>query len=341
MRTLLIASLEPHAGKTGIAAALTQRLAYEGRRVLALRLGAAGDARAAADAGFFATLPGARGRGGAPLPADSVSGDIARLAEDGSAIVEAPDGADVASLANALNASAILIHRGLPSDDDTLRLQNLALELGDRFLGVVLTALPKRAVAPARAALDEAALPALAVLAEDRLLYAPTIGEIADILHANLLLGEEAEDNVIEELMIGPVSVDPGQAYYTRRGHKAVIARSDKTDSQLAAMQTDTDCLILTGGFNPSPYTLDRASNEEIALMVAPGDTQTTVRALEEMYGRSHFVSETKLERMAELLRDELDFEPIGAALGPHPLPLSQSWERGDSGLGRSVCASG
>ncbi|HLZ70588.1 MAG TPA: DRTGG domain-containing protein [Dehalococcoidia bacterium] len=315
MRTLLIASLEPHAGKTGIAAALTQRLAYEGRRVLALRLGAAGDDRAAADARFFATLPDARGRGGAPLPADSAGPEIARLAEDGSAIVETPDGAEIAGLANALTASVIAVHRGAPAEDETLRLQNLALALGARFLGVVLTALPKSGVAPARTALDEAALPALAVLPEDRLLYAPTIGEIADLLHAHLLLGEAAEDNVIEELMIGPVSADPGQPYYTRRARKAVIARSDKTDSQLAAMQTDTDCLILTGGLNPSPYTLDRASNEEIALMVAPGDTQTTLRALEDVYGRSRFVSETKLERMSQLLHDELDFAPIGAAL--------------------------
>ncbi len=316
MRVLLIASLEPHAGKTGIAAALTQRLAYEGRRVLALRLGATADERATADARFFATLPGARGRGGAPLPPYSDAEAITALTEGGNAIVEAPDGTEIATLANRLDAAVILVHRGVPSEDDTLQLQNLALELGDRFLGVVLTALPKSAVAPARAALDEAALPALAVLPEDRLLYMPTIGEIADLLHANLLLGEEAEDTVIEELMIGPVSADPGQAYYTRRGRKAVVARSDKTDSQLAAMQTDTDCLILTGGFNPSPYTLDRASNEEIALMVAPGDTQTTLRALEDIYGRSRFVSETKLERMSELLRDTLEFEPIAAALG-------------------------
>lgn len=317
MRALLIASLEPHAGKTGIAAALTQRLAYEGRRVIALRLGAAADDRAVADARYFATLPGARGRGGAPLPPDASAEAIASLTEGGRAIVEAPDCADaeIAALASRLDAGVVIVHRGAPNEDETLHLQNLALELGDRFLGVVLTALPKSAVPSARAALDEAALPALAVLPEDRLLYMPTIGEIADTLHANLLLGEAAEDTVIEELMIGPVSADPGQPYYTRRGRKAVVARSDKTDSQLAAMQSDTDCLILTGGFNPSPYTLDRASNEEIALMVAPGDTQTTLRALEEIYGRSRFVSETKLERMTELLRDGLDFEPIGAAL--------------------------
>lgn len=315
MRALLIASLEPHAGKTGIAAALTRRLAFEGRRVLALRLGAAADDRASADARFFATLPGARGRGGSPLPPDASPEAIASLTEGGHALVEAPDNIDIPALGNQLDAAAILVHRGVPSEDELLRLQSLALELGGRFLGVVLTALPKSAVAQAQAALDDAALPALAVLPEDRLLYAPTIGEIADLLHARLLLGEEAEDTVIEELMIGPISADPGQPYYTRRGHKAVVARSDRTDSQLAAMQSDTDCLILTGGFNPSPYTLDRASNEEIALMVAPGDTQTTLRALEEIYGRSRFVSETKLERMAELLKDALDFEPISAAL--------------------------
>src|SRR5579885_947510 len=125
MRVLLIASLEPHAGKTGIAAALTQRLAYEGRRVLALRLGATADERATADARFFATLPGARGRGGAPLPPYSDAEAITALTEGGNAIVEAPDGTEIATLANRLDAAVILVHRGVPSEDDTLQLQNL------------------------------------------------------------------------------------------------------------------------------------------------------------------------------------------------------------------------
>src|SRR5205085_7118012 len=114
--------------------------------------------------------------------------------------------------------------------------------------------------------------------------------------------------------MINPITTDPGQAYFSRRGNKAVITRSDKTDLQLAALQTNTDCLILTGGLMPSPYTLDRAANEEITLVLTKENTRATVSRLESIFERSRFTSERKLERMSELLQQRLDFAPVAAA---------------------------
>jgi len=324
MPVLLVAGSQPRqlgsaapagAGKTAFVAAITQRLAYDGRRVLALRLGGSGDPHAAADAAFFATLPGARGRGGAPVPADSAPAEVRRLAGDGIAVVEAGASDDPIGLAAALDATTLLVYRGLPDDDAILHLQEQALALEARFLGVALAAVPERAVASVRSLMDDAALPLIAAVPEDRVLYAPTIGEIAEQLDAELLLGDEAEGEVIENLMIGPVSSDPGQPYYAREGNKAIITRSDKTDLQLAALQTDTACLILTGGLSPSPYTLDRASNEEIAVMLTRAPTRDAVSRLEDIFLRSRFGSERKLERMAELLRDRLDYEAITAAL--------------------------
>jgi BioD-like phosphotransacetylase family protein len=315
MATLLVASLQARAGRTAVAAALVQRLVYDGRRAVAVRLGGSGDPAAVADASFFATLPGALGRGGSPVPAASAAAEVSQLAAGGAAVVEAGAQEDLPALATALDAQTVLVYHGLPDEDAVLRLQDSALALDAHFLGVVLNALPSGALARAQAVMDDAALPLLAALPEDRLLYAPTIAEIADALEADLLLGDEDDGQVIEHLMIGPISSDPGQPYYAREGNKAIIARSDKTDLQLAALQTDTDCLILTGGFAPSPYTLDRASSEEVAVMLTRSDTRATVGRLEEIYQRSRFGSERKLERLGELLRERLDFESLLAAL--------------------------
>ncbi len=315
MRALLVASLHDHAGRTGVTAALVQRLAYEGRRVLALRLGATGDPGANADAVYFSTLPGARGRGGVPVLASSAQSEVARIAGDSLPVVEGDADANLAGTARALDAGVLLVHHGLVDEDAVARLQDLALDLGPRFLGLIAIAVPAGKVGAVERAIDEAALPLLAVIPEDRLMYSPTIAEIAGALQAEMLLGDEADGTVIEELLIGPVTSDPGQPYYARRGNKAVITRSDKTDLQLAALATNTDCLILTGGLAPSPYTLDRASSEEVALMVTRTDTRATVERLGEMFGGSRFSSERKLERMSELLRERLDWNVITAAL--------------------------
>jgi BioD-like phosphotransacetylase family protein len=315
MRALLIASLQPRSGRTAIAAALVQRLAFEGRRVVGVRLGGTGDSAATADAGYFATLPGARGRGGLPLPLDGAEASVAQLAEDGFAVIEAPAGAGANAPASTLDAAVIVVHRGVPNEDATLQLQNMALDLGPRFLGLVITAVPQGFMLAAESAMDEAALPLIVAIPEDRVLYSPTIGELADTLKAEMLLGDEAEDQVIEELMIGPITTDSSNAYFSRRGHKAVITRSDKTDLQLAALATDTDCLILTGGISPSPYTLDRASSEEVAVMLTPSDTRATVDSLAGIFQQSRFGSERKLERITELLKDRVDWSVVDAAL--------------------------
>jgi BioD-like phosphotransacetylase family protein len=279
------------------------------------------DAGAAADAAFFATLPGARGRGGQPIPAADAAREIARLAGDNVAVVEAGENTDIVAVATALDAATVLVHAGLPNDDAVLVLQELALALGGRFVGVALFAVPAVLLGPAMQALDDSALPLLVALPEDRLLAAPTIGEIAAFLPAEFLLGEEDAGLVVEELMINPISADPGQAYYARRRNKAVITRSDKTDSQLAALASNTDCLLLTGGLLPSPYTLDRAANEEVAVLLARPNTLQTVRKLEDIFGTTRFGSERKLERVVELLNAGMDWQPLDRALAASSAP--------------------
>src|SRR5690349_18307480 len=116
MRALLVASAQAGqagAGKTALAAAIAQRLAYDGRRVLAVRLGGSGDPGAVADAAFFATLPGARGRGGQPVPAVSAAAELPAQAGDSVLVVEAGEGDDPVALASALDAAVVLVQRGV------------------------------------------------------------------------------------------------------------------------------------------------------------------------------------------------------------------------------------
>jgi BioD-like phosphotransacetylase family protein len=316
MPVLLVAATEAHAGKTGFAAAITRRLVYDGRRALALRLGAGGDPAASADAAFFATLPGARGRGGQPiLPADATAA-ISTLASADIAVLEAPETADLPALAETLDAAVLLVQRGVPDASAVETLRSLAQRLGVRLTGVALTAVPAALLERSVAALNDAGLPVIAAVPEEKLLYAPTLAEIAAFLPAEFLLGEEEADLVVEELMINPISSDPGQPYYARRRNKAVITRSDKTDAQLAALAGNTDCLILTGGLMPSPYTLDRAVSDEVAVLLTRLDTRMTVRKLEDIYTTTRFGSERKLERMAELLHERLNWDALFAALG-------------------------
>jgi len=316
MKTLLVTSPQPGAGKTGVLAALALRLAYEGRRVLALRLGDEDHPGARADAAFYAGLPFARGRGGRPVQA----GDAARVAAEGGLPVElllledAGDGSG-AQLALSADVRVLAVLRGVPQDDGAA-VQAAVQQLGERFAGVVATAVPERFARAMRAAAPGLGLPALAVIPEDRTLYAPTIGDLLEALDAELILGDPEEDQIIEHMLIGPLTVDPSDPYFKRRRNKAVITRSDKTDLQLAALHTHTDLLILTGGFPPSPYTIDRAAGEEVPILLTRADTRQSVALLADVWGSARFSGERKLERLGELLAAEWDLPTMTRVAG-------------------------
>jgi BioD-like phosphotransacetylase family protein len=316
MKTLLVTSPQPGAGKTGVIAALGLRLAYEGHRVLALRLGADDDAAAAADAEYYATLPFARGRGGRPVRPE----DAAGVAESGGRPVDlllledAGDGSGE-RFAQQPDVRVLAVVRGDPRQaGDALRAA--AAQLGDRFAGVVATSVPERFAGAARAARDELGVPALAVLPEDRTLYSPTVGDLVEALDGEVILGEPEPDQIVEYMMIGPLTADPSDPYFKRRRNKAVITRSDKTDLQLAALHTQTDLLILTGGFPPSPYTIDRAAGEDVPIVLTRADTRQSIELLSDVFGGSRFTGERKLERLGELLGDEWDLATVRRVAG-------------------------
>jgi BioD-like phosphotransacetylase family protein len=96
-----------------------------------------------------------------------------------------------------------------------------------------------------------------------------------------------------------------------------VVTRAERVDIALSALRTQTECLILTGGGEPSPYILDRvAASRSTTLLLAPEGTVETVRDIEGTFGRVAFSGEAKVERAAELVGAALDDAAVSALLG-------------------------
>ncbi len=286
MPPLLIASVSPGAGRTTVAAALAWLAVSQGRQVTLCRAG--DDDAARADAAFYASVPAFRSPP-EPQPLDSLE---ASGAVD---VWEAPPG-DVADVAARANARVILVGRA--ALDDATRQQ--AERLGERLAGVVLTAVPE-------AAARKPAPPVIAALPEDRLLAGPAVRDVRDALEARTLM-EDGADTTLEWVVVAPIASDPGAPYFTRWGRKAVVVRHEKADLMLAALGTELDCLIITGGREPLPYVLDRIRNEgrDLTVLLSPLDTYQTMRRIEKLYGVSRFTGMRKVERAADLLRERL-----------------------------------
>ena len=87
----------------------------------------------------------------------------------------------------------------------------------------------------------------------------------AEGLRAEVLCGADHMGELVEHMLVGAMSAEAALTHFRRQAHKAVITGGDRADIQLAALDTSTRCLILTGNLYPSPVVLNRADELTIA----------------------------------------------------------------------------
>lgn len=154
------------------------------------------------------------------------------------------------------------------------------------------------------------------VLPKDQMLSAPSVRELAEGLNAEILCCAECGDQLVQNLLVGAMSVESALSYFRRTPNKAVITGGDRADIQLAALETSTRCLILTGNIYPSPAVLNRAEELDVPVLLTKLDTLSTIEISGPYFGRSRFQQSQKLERLSKMMAEHFDFAALYAALG-------------------------
>jgi hypothetical protein len=294
MAVLQVVASKERAGKSAVAVALARGFSASGP-VRLVRSGA-GEAAAADAVNFgsylFASTPG--------VAVDTAA--LAGFSNEETVIVEA----DAGSIPMA-GVATLVVLRGEASDED----KALATTLGDRLVGTIATDVPSTQVEAVARDLTNAGLRPLAILPEDRALAAPSVGEIRDILNAQVLYEGENELEVVDDVLLSPVYADPARPHFRRFASKAVLSPFNKTDFHLAAIDTGAACLVITGGRDPSPYVVDRAQGEPITVLLAPHETPETLTEMSDVWLTSRFRGERKAEAMYALLERNFDIPSL------------------------------
>jgi len=155
----------------------------------------------------------------------------------------------------------------------------------------------------------------LGLLPEDRILAALTVGELAEHIGGEILNGAEKSSELIEEFMLGAMTVDSGLDYFGRKDNKAVVVKGERPDMQLAALETSTRCLVVSGGVAPIHAVLRSAHDKGIPIIVTKDDINATVNSIELALGKSRFNQE-KLTRLVEIMKRHFNFEALHKGLG-------------------------
>jgi BioD-like phosphotransacetylase family protein len=200
--------------------------------------------------------------------------------------------------------------------DDILTAQ---VRMADRLAGIIINTVPANrsdyVIGLVKPFVQKQGVNLLAVLQREQMLQSISIGEIVDALGGELLCGECATD-LVENLLVASMGVEHALNYFRRVTNKAVIVGGDRPDIQLAALETSTKALILTGNMQPNPMIAAKAEERDVAIILSPYDTLTTVEMVSQFFGKSRFHQVEKVTRFEELLGQSLDFVGLYRTIG-------------------------
>lgn len=225
-----------------------------------------------------------------------------------------------ATVADMLGAKAAVVvkYRG-PQEvmDDALTAR---FRLGETLLGIIINNVPGEArdfvTEIAIPNLEQREIPVFGVLPQEKTLAAITVGELIETLDAQVLAGEDRMDALVDSLTVGAMTADAALTRFRRQQNKAVVTGGDRSDIQLAALETSTTCLILTGNLQPSPLIIQMAGDLGVAVLLVPEGTIDTIEAIEAAFGKTRLGHAEKFGRFRALMEEHVDYARLREAMG-------------------------
>jgi BioD-like phosphotransacetylase family protein len=229
------------------------------------------------------------------------------------------------AMAYALEAPVLLVTR---YDSQLLvdRLLAAKAQLGHHLVGVILNDVPDEDLETAQQVtkpfLERLAIPVLALFPRSPIMRSITVGEIVERLHAEILCCPDRMDLMVETLTIGAMNVNSALRYFRKGLNMAVVTGGDRTDIHFAALETSTQCLVLTGQIPPTPTILERATDLEIPILAVDSDTLSTVERIDELFGQVRLHQPVKVQCVQDLVATHLDMDRLLSLIGLK-LPVS------------------
>ncbi len=120
-------------------------------------------------------------------------------------------------------------------------------------------------------------------------------------------------DLLVDRFMVGSMAPENALKWFRRAKDKAVITSGDRSDICLAALETDTNLLILAGGMGPDIRTLSRARDLGVPIMMTAHDTYTTSQKVDRLVGTVNPENKKRVATVQSIVGKAIDltgFDP-------------------------------
>lgn len=225
-------------------------------------------------------------------------------------------------VAQAVDAAVLLVarYKSVLSIEPLLSAKQ---RLGDRLIGVLLNDIPKQQLetvnSQLRPFLEVQQIPVLGMLPENALLRSVSVAELVNQLQAEILCRSDRTDLMVESLAIGAMNVNSALKYFRKRRNMAVVTGGDRVEIQLAALESSTQCLILTGQLPPPAFILSKAEELEIPILSVDLDTLSTVEIIDRTFGQVRLHEPIKVDCIRQLMQAHFDIDRLLSNLGMSP----------------------
>lgn len=186
---------------------------------------------------------------------------------------------------------------------------------GDNFLGSVVNWVPERRLSFTENQLDrflsEHGIRLFGSFPTDTVLRSISVDDLARALNGKLLCARDRGDELIESMMVGAMGQEQALRLFRKRSNKVVVTGGDRSDIQLAALQTPTKALILTGGRRPSPLVVGQAEEMDVPIILVRYDTAVTMEMVEAAIGQQKVHGPEKMARIRGFIKERFDLDEM------------------------------
>lgn len=142
--------------------------------------------------------------------------------------------------------------------------------------------------------------------------YLP-VGYLAEALSAKVVTGEDNLNRVVKNILVGAMTVDlPLQKILAERRDKLMITSGDRSDMILAALDSDTDALVLTNNILPPSNIISKAEDQGVPMLLVPYDTYKTARQIDTLEPLLTKDDKGKIKLLGKMAKENLNLKKFG-----------------------------
>lgn len=230
-------------------------------------------------------------------------------------------GLDAPTIAREVGAVALMVNK-IENDlsfDRIILYNDYVTSKGVEVLGNIFNNVPRslldKTVGVYRPILENRGYRVLGIVPKNVEIAAPRVQEYYDVLGGELLVEDADMDAIVEDVLVGAMNLESAMGYLRRAPNKALITGGDRSDLALAAMETSTSVIILTGGLYPSVQVVARAEEKRVPIILVHYDTYTTIEKLQEVSRKITPSDHKGIELAKANLERNVNWQEIAARL--------------------------